>query len=139
MYKTRAAHPYTTTGRTRFNLRGRPGVYIIMKGGRPLYVGFSGSDLYKAMYRHFQRWNDPRQVRVTYSPNDDNLRARVVYTNTPQQAAKLERALIIKLKPRDNPQKLLDYETTRAEEHIYTDFVDMPAKPIILNSDETPF
>ena len=37
-----------------FAARKRPGVYLIYKKGVLSYVGYSGTDVYKTMYRHFQ-------------------------------------------------------------------------------------
>lgn len=128
MIKTRAYSPYIN-GRPRFTAKS-PGVYVIMKRGRPYYVGFSGSNVYKTMYRHFQSWNDPRQVRVVYSKNSPDITARVIYTNTARQAANLERALIIKYSPKDNPQKLINYTTTPQEEKIYHEYEEIKAEPI---------
>lgn len=139
MIKLRAVNPYNSQGKPVFKDRLRPGVYVIMKNGRPLYVGFSGTDLYKTMYRHFQSWNDPHQVRVTYNPQDRDIKTRVIYTNTAKQAADLERAIIIKHEPRDNPQKLLNYTTTPAEEKIYTTFEIVPTTPVHEFEGEIPF
>jgi hypothetical protein len=36
----------------------------------------------------------------------------VIYTDSAQQAGRLERALIIRFSPPDNPQQLLDYAET---------------------------
>jgi len=110
--KTRFLPPYKQNGRTTFpESMERPGVYLIKLDGQLSYVGFSGSDLYKALYRHFQRWNDKRAPRVVYPPS---LRARctvrVVYCNTAAQAAQLEKALILFHKPKDNPDKLDRYQ-----------------------------
>lgn len=136
--KHKAARPYNN-GRTRFNKRGRPGCYVIMKNGRPLYVGFSASDLYKTLYRHFQSWNDPKQVRAVYNPNDEAIRVRVIYTNTPKQAAALERALIVKYEPRDNTQKLINYTPTAYDEAQYTEMQSTPLTPIVQQYEENPF
>jgi excinuclease UvrABC nuclease subunit len=79
----------------------RSGVYIIKKAGKIVYVGFSGTNIYKTMYRHFQSWNDRTQQRVTYK-NLKNITVRVIYC-TPVQANRLEKFLILKYKPIDNP------------------------------------
>jgi hypothetical protein len=44
--------------------------------------------------------------------------ARIVYTSTGAQAAQLEKALIIKYKPKDNPNKLEQYELDLKDEKI---------------------
>ena len=69
MKKSRFKPPYQKgEKKTTFpNLRGKSGVYIVKnKAGQIVYVGHSASDLYKTMYRHFQSWHDPKQIRVTY-------------------------------------------------------------------------
>lgn len=106
MKKSRAKSAYKT-GKPRYKKRRSPGVYIIYREGSPAYIGYSASDVYKSLYRHFQRWNDPKQIRVTYSPIDPQITVRVIYTRTAQQAANLEYALIIKYQPTDNPRQYL--------------------------------
>lgn len=103
MKKTKFLEPYTN-GKTTFPKRNTPGVYLIKKDGVVRYVGMSRTDVYKTLYRHFQSWDDPRQIRVVYKYLK-GISVRVVYT-TPDQATKLESALIIKLKPTDNPAKI---------------------------------
>lgn len=106
MKKTRFQKPYTQDGRTKFPLRKKAGVYLIKNSaGTIVYIGSSESDIYKAMYHHFNTWNDRQVERATYNRNSHTV--RVVYT-TPNQAITLERALIKKYQPADNTQK---YET----------------------------
>ena len=83
MKKSRATAPYKPDGSATFPMRGKAGAYLIYERGELAYVGHSKSDLYTAMYRHFQKWRDNTQVRVTY--NRDKCTVRVVYT-TPAQA-----------------------------------------------------
>ena len=113
MRRTKYLPPYTDTGRTTFPARQRPGVYVIKKAGRLRYIGYSRSDVYKALYRHFQAWNDSSrpEPRVVYR-NLNDVRVRVIYTDSPAQASRLERALIIRFTPPDNPQQLLNLTTT---------------------------
>lgn len=136
IHKTRKRPPYLTGGRTAFPHRGTPGVYLIFPIGAdaPVYVGH-GRDVYKPLYRHFQRWEDPSQVRVTYPKQ--GYAVRVVYTKTLEQAVKLERALILKHRPKDNPNKLTQYEISPAEERT----VDaMDAAPFgSVPTEEAPF
>jgi len=114
--------PYTN-GKPTFKLRKRPGVYLIYKAGVLRYVGYSGSDLYKAMYRHFQQWNDKTQIRVNYNYLE-GITVRVILTNTKQQASRLEKALIIKEKPTDNPaQYWLEFEPDDKEQEIYKEYI----------------
>lgn len=90
----------------------KTGVYLVYRptkqtrnGKRVLvlrYIGFSGYNLYKTIYRHFQRWDDPNQVRITYPKRSTFL--RVIFT-TPARAIKLEEELQRRLNPKDNPRK----------------------------------
>jgi hypothetical protein len=114
MKVSRAKHAYKD-GRPTFKTRRRPGVYLIYINGLLRYVGYSTYDVYKTMYRHFQSWRDSTQTRITY-PRSPDVKIRVVYTNTAKQAAILERALRIRYQPTDNPQQLINIDTTPAED-----------------------
>jgi hypothetical protein len=111
-------------------------VYVIKKDGKLRYVGFSSVDVYKAMYRHFQTWTDRSRPdpRVVYR-NLAAIRVRVIYTDTAQQAARLERALIVRFRPPDNPQQLLDLETTSTDERL----MDQAANADWLPVEDVPF
>lgn len=123
--RTKLLPPYQKDGSTAFPARNIPGVYLIYRTEEGytritdglLYVGYSASDVYKAMYRHFQQWNDrqahlgQREERVTFQVKS-NIRVRVVYCRTGAEARELERALIIKHQPPHNPDKLAFYELT---------------------------
>ena len=140
MKKTRLIAPYyqdkfKMRHSARFSDRNKSGVYMIYKNARLVYVGYSSSSVYKALYRHFQQWNDKNQVRVTYNPTE--VKVRVIYC-TPSQADKLEKALIIKYKPKDNPQQYDLYEADKSEIKVLEKFEN--DTPLIYNSDlETPF
>ena len=95
----------------------KSGVYLIFKNNVLLYVGYSSYNVYKTLYRHFQSWNDPQQIRVTYSPNDDEIKVRVIYCNN-TKAKKLESALIIRYEPKDNPDKLSNLIIDRSEKKV---------------------
>jgi excinuclease UvrABC nuclease subunit len=103
MKKTRFVNPFPgQVGNQRaFRQRNRPGAYIIKRGNKYLYVGFSKSDVVRAMYRHFYPW-DSEQYRAVFSKDDKNIKVRVIYTNKPEQAARLEAALIKKYQPESN-------------------------------------
>lgn len=136
MRRTKYLPPYTDSGRTTFPARQRPGVYVIKKAGRLRYIGFSRTDVYKALYRHFQTWNDSSrpEPRVVYRQLSD-VRVRVIYTDTPAQASRLERALIIRFAPPDNPQQLLNLDTTPGMESV----MDAAANAEWLPVAEVPF
>ena len=132
MKKTRLTPPYNDNGKTNFKLK-KSGVYLIYKNDILRYVGFSKNNVYKAMYRHFQSWNDRTQQRVVYN-NLKGIKVRVIYTNTPKQAYDLEKACIIKLKPKDNIQQYwLNYDTSPSEDKIYDLMTNEEIKPIYVN------
>lgn len=118
MIKSRKNSPYKN-GKPFYTAK-LAGVYLIYKSGRLVYVGYSQNNVYRTLYRHFQSWNDSQQQRVTYSPNDENIKVRVIYT-PPSKAAKLERALILKYQPDDNPNKYETYLFTKRDEEISDD------------------
>lgn len=109
--------------------KARSGVYIIRRNfptdAKPeiLYVGMSQTDLYKTISRHFQKWDDASQVRITY-PQTANYQIRIIFC-TPKQAVKLEEALRANYLPPDNPQALpYDWEPTDGHRTVYTNFLD---------------
>ena len=122
--KTKAKAPYTANGKANFPKQNVPGAYLIYKAGKLRYVGMSQSNVYKTMYRHFQSWEDSRQVRVTYK-NLKEISCRVIYCS-PTNAAKIERALIVKYRPKDNPDKLQNYILTPGEETIVKTINESP-------------
>lgn len=145
MKRTRLLKPYKEDGSTTFPARNLPGCYLIYKAGGLLsepslrYVGYSARDVYKALYRHFQKWNDrqvtrgERSERITYSP-PGAYRVRVIYTRTGHQARELESALILCKAPPDNADKLQGYMVTtygvqmvtKADEAEFTDNMEAP-------------
>jgi excinuclease UvrABC nuclease subunit len=75
------------------------GVYIIKNlENKVLYVGYSSNNLYRTMYRHFQKHKD-EQTRHIYGKY--SVKVRIIKT-TESQAFRLEKYLIKKLKPSDN-------------------------------------
>jgi excinuclease UvrABC nuclease subunit len=136
MYKLRFAPPYKKNGKTAFPEATRPGVYLIKENGKLVYIGMSQSNVYKALYRHFQTWNDRRSERVTYVDRMNRLdyTVRIVYA-TPAQAARLEMALIIKHKPRDNENKYKDYSLDMRDKKALNEYESIETTPI----NEVPF
>lgn len=91
---------------TKYNIgftKGKTGVYIIKENGIIVYIGYSYTDLYPTITRHFQNWNHRYQRVVTYANLVDSNRytIRVVLTH-PNKAKQLEEALTTKYQPRDN-------------------------------------
>lgn len=139
--KTKFLQPYRTEkGKQRPNLphlrEGKQaGVYLIKskRSDKIIYVGYSETQLYKTIYRHFQEWNDRNQDRFTY--NKTGYLVRIIFT-TPGRAAILEKYLIKKLKPRDNKDKQFINITAASAaqgERIYSD------SPFIASDDDCPF
>jgi hypothetical protein len=106
----------------------KPGVYLIKVNGNLKYIGYSSTNVYKTLTRHFQSWEDPRQVRVTY-PRASYVTARVIYTTNGGQAARLEKALIIKYKPEDNPNKYANYVLDFEDKQIIEKVADVEDAP----------
>lgn len=125
MKRTKFFKPYEAPNKCALKETG-PGVYLIKKEGKFLYVGFSASDVKKTMYRHFQTWNDPSQRRTTYT-NLAGITCRVVFT-TAKKAPILEEALILKYKPRDNAQKLEMYSSAQ-KSNIEAEYWEAPEVP----------
>jgi excinuclease UvrABC nuclease subunit len=100
MKKTKIQTVYNSQGKTNIrNFVNKSGVYIIYDKNKEVkYVGYSVSNLYKTCLRHFQSWKDRSQYRATF-PKDYLVRIIIC---TPTQAARLEAALIERLKPTDN-------------------------------------
>lgn len=86
---------------------GKKGVYLISENGKIVYVGHSLKDLYKIITRHFQSWKDASQVRITYQNKirRNDYKVRIVTGLSDKRILKLEKALVIKLRPRDNDIK----------------------------------
>lgn len=138
IYKQTRTRPCFKNGKTVFNLQKKPGVYLIYRREEIVYIGFSGYNLYKTMYRHFQTWNHKNQIVVTYSRSPE-ITVRVVYTNTALRAQKLEKALILKHKPKDNPNKYEQYTLTPKDEENLKAYADEPINDIIRGESDYPF
>ncbi len=85
----------------------KKGIYKIYESGKLVYIGSSASNLYKTILRHFQNWEDTRQLkRISYR----NKLGRKSYTyevklmpkGTPTSIELAEYKLVHKHKPRDN-------------------------------------
>ena len=90
--------------------QGKTGVYLIRKNGVIIYIG-AGRNVYKTMLRHFEKHKGEcfegdadkcNKKRYFDDYEQSNYEVRVILTNTPKQAFKLESALINKYRPVDN-------------------------------------
>lgn len=138
IYKQRRLKPYRADGKTTFNLQNKAGVYLIYRGDEIVYIGFSGTNLYKTMYRHFQKWNDKTQIRVVYNDLSD-ITVRVVYCISKSHASRLEKALINKYKPKDNPLQYTSYEPTKGDKVKLDEYLNQDVKPIANFEGDIPF
>lgn len=137
MYKLRFKAPYKPNGKTNFpEALSHPGVYLIKENGKLVYIGMSQSNVYKTMYRHFQSWDDNRQIRVTYKDKmkRNDYTARVVYC-TAAQAARLEAGLILKHRPRDNENKFDQYTMDFQDKKVLSEYEATPTIAI----EDVPF
>lgn len=96
-------NPYDENGKTNFNklTKHKFGVYFIRskQTQKIVYVGFSQSNLYKALYRHFQHYNDTnRQIRNQYPKTGFDV---MIALCKQKDAAALEKHFIIDLQPKD--------------------------------------
>jgi len=139
LLKSKFAPPYTREGKSNISFaKGKTGVYLIAKNSKVVYVGFSQSNLEKTCLRHFQSWEDKTQVRVSYK-NMAGITVRIILT-TPERAAALEKALIIKLHPEDNPNKLKAYLgiVPKSAEQIMAEYENAQCSPVA-EMEDAPF
>lgn len=134
LYRSKWFKPYKT-GKTILPNKyyNRPGVYIIRskQTKKPIYVGYSANNLKKTLYRHFQNWNDRQQDRFVYDKNKYEIK---IYRTGTKTAARLEKYLIDKLKPRDNKLKYPSLFEQGEKEYPYKDFFNSYSV-----EEETPF
>jgi excinuclease UvrABC nuclease subunit len=88
----------------------KAGVYLIRDKHTfdIVYIGMSQTNIYDALYRHFQKWSDVVQ-RVVFQDRE-NYEVRVIICETPQQAVITERRLIKRLNPSENHEFYEDWE-----------------------------
>lgn len=135
---SRLIKPYLSNGRANLPNIPRPGVYMIYQNNQIVYIGYSGTNIYKTLYRHFQKWNDG-QTRIVYNKNDESIKIRVTYTNSAYRAYKLERALIVKHAPRDNPNKYINYVLSKQDKQRVEDLINEPKTDIQIFKGDLPF
>lgn len=132
--KLRARAPYRADGKTTLSgIAGKAGVYIIRENGKIVYVGYSATNIYRTMYRHFQKWNHSQQEVVTYeSRMKANKYSVQVTICSPGKAEKLERALVKKHEPRDNSNKYEQYKLKLDDTKLVNDWIEQ-------TTEESPF
>jgi excinuclease UvrABC nuclease subunit len=128
MKKFKFLPPYKGQGKTNFPAtQNRSGVYIIKENNKIVYIGMSGTNLYKTLYRHFETWVHKLQEVVTYKTRLSKHKYSVrVILCTPLQAARLERLLILKYNPRDNDLKYKGYQLSAIDQRILVMYENEP-------------
>lgn len=123
MKKFKFLPPYKKEGKTTFPAtRGRSGVYLIKEAAQLVYIGMSSTNLYRTLYRHFETWNADQEV-TSYKKRLTKYKYTVrIVLCSPAQAVRLERALIIKYKPRDNHERYKNYKKTPADVKVVHEF-----------------
>jgi len=137
--KSRFSSIYTKEKSNLTFAKDKAGVYLIKQGDTVVYIGYSASNLQKTCLRHFQQWNDTTQVRCTYDRR--KCLVRLVIT-TPERAAKLERALIVKMQPKDNPDKMPGYKLKKIDYSILDEYDHLtltPHKVLVADWEDAPF
>lgn len=94
--------PYVDQKTTKRFTYKKPGVYLIRnkQTQQITYIGMSTTNVYKALYRHFQKWNDCPQ-RVVYL-NREYYEVKTIVCQNKDEAIKLEKRLIKWFYPSDN-------------------------------------
>lgn len=118
-------NPLKMARSTSFPIRNESGVYIVYIKNKIVYVG-SGKDVYISMYRHFYPYNDSDIQKRTYFKKLDGLKVSVIYTKTQAIARKLEAALIIKYKPKNNTNTFDDFELDTSDKKLLVDLYEQP-------------
>lgn len=138
MRKSRFVTPYIEAGKTRFpELRRQSGVYLIKENNNLLYVGFSGTQLYKTLYRHFQHWQSKYQKVVSYNPFGPNRYTVRVILMPPAKAERIHKLLICKYHPEDNETKYTEFCLEPHEKEEVDEVEALPAETE--NDFENPF
>jgi excinuclease UvrABC nuclease subunit len=141
-----APYKLTPSGRNVLNINAlshntpQAGVYFIKenKSNTIVYVGYSVSNLYKTITRHFQSWTDiQRAIKTRFTYPKYGYSVKIIFT-TPKEAALLEKYFILKLQPRDNTIKYENYlfpdELHQAEKIVNNDYIFLSN-----TTEDTPF
>ncbi len=126
MKKFKFLPPYKSPGKTMFpEIQRRSGVYLIKENAKLVYVGMSGGNLYKTLYRHFEAWHHPSQEVVSYQSKMKQFKYTVrCVLCKPGQAVRLEKYLILKFQPRDNEIKYTNYQLSAFDEKIFETYTE---------------
>ena len=140
-YKQRLVKPYKEVKgikHTTCNLRNVGGIYIVYDlYGKVKYIGMSGNNLYRTMYRHFQDWKSSDQIRVTYNP--EKVKVAVTYSTDINKIYELEKALIIRYRDKyklDNPNQYREKKQDKYVKSILEEYEELTSNPLIVASPE---
>jgi hypothetical protein len=99
------------------------GTYLIKskQTGRILYVGYSSNNLKRTLYRHFQQWKSRSQETRTYDKSKYLVK---FYRLGSKAAARYEKFLIDKIKPKHNKLKYPSLFKEGETETPYKDFFE---------------
>ena len=140
--------PYNEKDKTNYSkiTTKKYGVYFIRDKATKenLYIGHSKSNLYKALYRHYQYYNDSdTQARNNYERHETEV---MLATSSKANAYKLERHFILEYNPKDVTHK---YEAYQEEEKTQTipdiesvdtwDELDSETIPDEIKEEDLPF
>ena len=117
----------------------KSGVYMIKRNGILVYVGAS-KNVYRKALRHFEPYSaEPHSKQDYHSDYDENnYTIRIIITNTPQQAYKLETALIQKYHPIDN-KYIPKIELDAKQDSIVEEYEAVPTYRFAENENDVPF
>jgi predicted GIY-YIG superfamily endonuclease len=137
--KSKFLPPYKPNGRTTFGAaQSKTGVYLIKENDVVVYVGYSGSDIYRTLYRHFQYWNHRTQETISYAGKRKDYTVRIVFCSK-ADAIRLERGLILKHNPRDNKNKYDSYLQTGRDKTVLKAYEDSPVEKWYHDKQEADF
>ena len=104
------------------HFRLQKGVYFIKEGPEIVYVGMSQSCVYKALYRHFERWNDWRISRQVYLEQHHHYSVAIYPC---EDSLRMEREFIKWLTPRDN-RELYEWDETKWDMSVLANDENVP-------------
>jgi len=117
---------YVGNKTTKRKFRFQPGVYLIKDSfEKMVYIGKSNTCLYKALYRHFQKWDDPKFPRLTYEGKRHEYKVKCILMSN-GFVNYFEARLINSFKPRDNK----DFCEHINNPDVYKELFDLDSEPL---------
>ncbi len=118
------APPYNKNGKANFPLRDKAGIYIVKEAGVIVYIGKSRNNLYRTMYRRFEKWEEPNlsfDLAKKYT-------VRVIYC-TDKQADSLEKKLILKYEPKHNLNQYKEFQENTYDKQVFNAYMNTEPVP----------